>query len=93
MSSRTASTPRQADSIARRSAQSALYLISEAMVRWIAPILSFTAEEIWRNIPGERGESVFLETWFELPEMYLPDDADRPNSSAWRSGHRPSRCV
>ncbi len=64
----------QSDSVARRSAQTALYLISEAMVRWIAPILSFTAEEIWRNIPGERGESVFLETWFELPAMYLPGD-------------------
>jgi len=66
-------TPR--DSVARRSAQTALYLISEAMVRWIAPILSFTAEEIWRNIPGERGASVFLETWFELPAVYLPGDA------------------
>ena len=55
------------DSVARRSAQSALYLISEAMVRWIAPILSFTAEEIWKNIPGERTESVFLATWFDLP--------------------------
>jgi isoleucyl-tRNA synthetase len=64
----------QSDSLARRSAQTALYLISEAMVRWIAPILSFTAEEIWRNIPGERGESVFLETWFELPAIYLPGD-------------------
>jgi isoleucyl-tRNA synthetase len=58
-------TPR--DSVARRSAQSALYLISEALVRWIAPILSFTAEEIWKHIPGERAESVFLATWFDLP--------------------------
>ncbi len=57
----------QPDSRARRSAQSAMYHIMEAMVRWLAPILSFTAEEIWRHIPGERGESVFLETWHELP--------------------------
>ena len=54
----------QSDSLARRSAQTALYLIAEALVRWIAPILSFTAEEIWEHLPGERGESVFLEEWF-----------------------------
>ncbi|MCB1757811.1 MAG: class I tRNA ligase family protein, partial [Gammaproteobacteria bacterium] len=55
----------QSNSVARRSAQTAMYHICEAMVRWIAPVLSFTAEEIWRYIPGERGESVFLETWYE----------------------------
>jgi isoleucyl-tRNA synthetase len=53
----------------RRSAQTALYWIAEAMVRWLAPILSFTAEEIWRHMPGERGESVFFETWAALPEV------------------------
>ena len=37
------------------------------MVRWLAPILSFTAEEIWRHMPGARTESVFLTTWAELP--------------------------
>ncbi|HMQ13824.1 MAG TPA: class I tRNA ligase family protein, partial [Candidatus Competibacter phosphatis] len=55
----------QRDSIARRSAQTALYHIIEAMTRWLAPILSFTAEEIWRNLPGERGPSVFLTTWYD----------------------------
>ncbi len=54
----------QADSTARRSAQTALYHIAEALVRWIAPILSFTAEEIWENLPGERADSVFLEQWY-----------------------------
>ena len=63
-----------ADSLARRSAQTAMYHIAEAMVRWLAPILSFTAEEIWRELPGERGESVFLTTWHEFP---VP--ADRPS--------------
>ncbi|MGI9245524.1 MAG: class I tRNA ligase family protein, partial [Steroidobacteraceae bacterium] len=53
--------------LARRSAQTALHSIAEAMVRWLAPILSFTAEEIWRHMPGERGESVFFETWAQLP--------------------------
>jgi isoleucyl-tRNA synthetase len=54
------------DSIPRRSAQTAMYHILEAMVRWLAPILSFTAEEIWRHMPGgQRGASIFLETWYE----------------------------
>ena len=47
-------------SIARRSAQTAMYHIVEALVRWLAPIISFTAEEIWPYIPGKRAESVFL---------------------------------
>src|SRR5262245_8512410 len=59
-------TPRE--SVARRSAQTAMYHIAEAMVRWLAPILSFTAEEIWQVMPGERAESVFLTTWHQIPE-------------------------
>ncbi|MEN8217681.1 MAG: isoleucine--tRNA ligase [Pseudomonadota bacterium] len=56
----------QTNSLARRSAQTALYHIVEALVRWLAPILSFTAEDIWRNMPGKRGESVLLESsWYE----------------------------
>jgi len=58
-----------ATGIPRRSAQTAMWLIAEAMVRWLAPILSFTAEEIWRLMPGERAESVFHSTWAELPAM------------------------
>ncbi len=58
----------QADSRARRSAQSALHHIAEALVRWLAPILSFTAEEIWEHLPGAREESVFLATWHRFPE-------------------------
>lgn len=57
-----------ADSRGRRSAQMAMYHIAEAMVRWLAPILSFTAEEIWRFLPGEHSESVFLETYHAVPE-------------------------
>ncbi|MFC0709834.1 isoleucine--tRNA ligase [Azorhizophilus paspali] len=63
-----------ADSVARRSCQSAMYHIGEALVRWIAPILAFTAEEIWQYLPGERNESVMLNTWYqglaELPEGF-----------------------
>jgi isoleucyl-tRNA synthetase len=56
------------DSRARLSAQTAMYHIAESMVRWLAPILSFTAEEIWRFLPGTRSESVFVETWHAVPE-------------------------
>lgn len=53
------------DSIARRSCQTAMYHILQAVTRWLAPILSFTAEEIWQYIPGEKTESVFLDTWYQ----------------------------
>jgi isoleucyl-tRNA synthetase len=53
------------ESIGRRSAQSAMYRILEALVRWLAPVLSFTAEEIWQHMPGERSESVLFETWYD----------------------------
>ena len=53
----------------RRSGQTAMFHIAEAMVRWLAPILSFTAEEMFRYLPGDRPESVFLTTWHTLPEV------------------------
>ncbi|MFA5516501.1 MAG: isoleucine--tRNA ligase [Desulfuromonadales bacterium] len=49
-----------ARSRARRSAQSAMYRIVDALTRLIAPVLSFTADEIWGNLPGAREESVHL---------------------------------
>lgn len=52
------------ESLPRRSAQTALYHIVQAFVRWIAPILSFTAEEIWEFIPGH-SSSILLETWYK----------------------------
>ncbi len=52
------------DSNARRSCQTAMYHIVHALTRWLAPILSFTAEEIWRAIPGNHSESVFIEQWY-----------------------------
>jgi isoleucyl-tRNA synthetase len=65
----------RADSRARRSAQTALYHIAEALVRWIAPILSFTAEEIWENLPGEHAESVFLSEWYQGLERLEGNEA------------------
>jgi isoleucyl-tRNA synthetase len=58
---------------ARRSAQTVMYHIAECIVRWLAPVLSFTAEEIWEFLPGERSESVFLETWHPAPEVSATD--------------------
>lgn len=54
-----------ADSTARRSSQTAMFHILEALVRWIAPILSFTADELWSYLPGERNQSVVLNTWYD----------------------------
>lgn len=66
----------QAESLARRSCQTAMYHILEALVRWFAPILSFTAEEIWQHLPGKRAESVFLEQWYTLPKLAGDDAMD-----------------
>lgn len=59
----------------RRSAQTALYYIAEAFVRWIAPVLSFTADEIWQFMPGNREASVFLTHWFsDFPAVTLSEE-------------------
>lgn len=53
------------DGLARRSAQTAMYHVIEALSRWLAPITSYTADELWQFIPGKRSDSIFLETWYE----------------------------
>lgn len=63
------------DSRGRRSAQSAMYRILEAMVRWLAPIVTFTAEEIWASMPGSRSESVLFETWYDGLDVREDGDA------------------
>ncbi|MFS2222937.1 isoleucine--tRNA ligase [Pantoea sp. B65] len=55
----------KADGLARRSCQTALWYIAEALVRWMAPIMSFTADEIWGYLPGKRAPYVFTEEWFD----------------------------
>jgi isoleucyl-tRNA synthetase len=68
-------TPRA--SRARRSAQTAMYHILHALTRWMAPILSFTAEEAWSYLPGKSSESVFLETWYRgWPAMPAAGESD-----------------
>ena len=60
----------QARSVARRSAQTAMFHVAECIVRWLAPVLSFTAEEIWKFMPGPRAESVIFAEWYgQLPAV------------------------
>jgi len=55
-------------SLARRSAQTALHQITNAMLRWMAPFLSFTAEEAWGHFAGDKNQgSIFFETFSPLP--------------------------
>lgn len=79
---------------ARRSAQTAMYHIIHAMVRWLTPILTFTAEEIWQYIPGnsaQKNNSVLLNTWYtEL--AFLPASSTM-NQSYWESIRRLRDCV
>jgi isoleucyl-tRNA synthetase len=60
-----------ADSRARRSAQTALWHLTQSLLRLMAPILSFTAEEAWQLCAGQGGKSVFEETWHLLPDPRL----------------------
>ncbi|MGV7181945.1 isoleucine--tRNA ligase [Xanthomonas axonopodis] len=53
------------DARGRRSAQSAMYHVAEAFVRWIAPVLSFTAEELWGYLPGQHVDNVLFATWYD----------------------------
>jgi isoleucyl-tRNA synthetase len=69
------------DSRGRRSAQTAMYHVLEALVRWIAPVLSFTAEEIHQFVPGGRSESIFFETWYE--GLFEREDAAKERQR-WR---------
>ena len=64
------------NSPARRSAQTVLFHIAEAVTRWIAPVLSFTADEIWKLLPGDRALSIFAQTWYEIPAAGLGGGVD-----------------
>ncbi len=72
----------KANGVARRSAQTAMYHVIEALTRWLAPIISYTADEIWQYIPGVRSESVFLEGWYE--ELTKLDENTSMNREFWQ---------
>jgi isoleucyl-tRNA synthetase len=75
------------DSSARRSAQNALYHITHALVRLMAPILSFTAEEVWEVLSGDQEGSVFELEWHALPDAQMDGEAIAAwlKISAWRA--------
>jgi isoleucyl-tRNA synthetase len=56
------------DSKPRRAAQNALYHIAHGLLRLMAPVLSFTADEAWPVLTRKPGDSVLLHTWYEFPE-------------------------
>ena len=58
-----------ADSKARRSAQNALYHVTQSLLRLMAPILSFTSEEAWKLVTGRPDDSVFFHVWYAFPEV------------------------
>jgi isoleucyl-tRNA synthetase len=64
------------NSAARRSAQNALYHLTHSMVRLMAPILSFTAEEAWEVLSGKQDASIFEGIWYELPEATVDESFD-----------------
>ena len=66
---------------ARRSAQTAMYHIAQALVRWMAPILSFTAEEIYKSLPGAKLKTVFLCEWYE--DLFDLSDNEALDISQW----------
>ena len=67
----------QANSRARRSCQTAMFHVLEAMTRWIAPILSFTADEVWENMPGERDAfGAFTAEWYDGLAAYTSEQVD-----------------
>ncbi|NOT19675.1 MAG: class I tRNA ligase family protein, partial [Sideroxydans sp.] len=55
------------NSAARRSAQNALYHITQSLARLMAPILSFTGEEVWATLTGKDDVSVFEQLWYDFP--------------------------
>lgn len=71
----------KSDSVARRSCQTALFHIAEALVRWMAPIMSFTADEIWAYLPGEREKYVFTGEWYE--GLFGLADSETMNNDYW----------
>ncbi|AWS55396.1 MULTISPECIES: isoleucine--tRNA ligase [Proteus] len=71
----------KSDSVARRSCQTALYHIIEALVRWMAPIMSFTADEIWAQLPGERAKFVFTQEWYT--DLFGLEVSETLNDEYW----------
>lgn len=72
----------RADSRPRRSAQTALYHLTQAFVRWMSPILSFTAQEAWPLIPEQTDAYVFTAEWYDIPQ---PATAQTVSAEQWQT--------
>lgn len=70
----------KADGNPRRSAQTAIHHIAHALIRWIAPILTFTAQEAWEVLQGV-GDYVFTKEWYQFPEIAM----DKVNADDWQN--------
>ena len=77
------------DSLGRRSAQTAMYMITDALVRWIAPVLSFTADEIWQHLREQsqsdkdtRASTVFTTTYLE--SLFALGDNESVSAADWQ---------
>ena len=70
------------DSLIRRSGQTAMYHLLQMLVRWLAPIMSYTADEIWKHIPGDKNISVFLEDWYEKE---IGDTDSKSRKARWEA--------
>ncbi|WP_150149041.1 isoleucine--tRNA ligase [Candidatus Enterovibrio altilux] len=71
----------KAGGLAHRSCQTALFHIMEALVRWMAPIMSFTADEIWNAMPGARSKYVFTEVWYS--KLFGLHNDEKLNNAFW----------
>ena len=71
----------QTDSIARRSAQSAAYHIAQSLLRLLAPIVSFTAEEAYSHIPENEESTIFTQIWYE--DLLQLNEDEYINSKSW----------
>ncbi|WMC18944.1 MAG: isoleucine--tRNA ligase [Enterobacteriaceae bacterium PSpicST2] len=70
------------NSINRKSCQITMFHILESLVRWIAPILSFTANEVWNYLPGKREEFIFTEEWYN--NLYINYKSKILNNILWK---------
>ncbi|MXP51125.1 isoleucine--tRNA ligase [Pantoea sp. SoEX] len=71
----------QQNSLERRSCQTALWHIIESLVRWISPILSFTADEIWGYLLGNRTKYIFADKWYK--NLFSLSENDKLNDEYW----------
>ena len=67
------------NSKARRAAQSAIFHITHSLMRLMAPVLSFTADEIWQILMPQSDEHIFMDEWYDLP----PHDLNSRELLAW----------